>query len=105
MLKKSSKYTEWASEILDNFIEETSKMRKIELEYVLTEFFKLKKAFPRESSVLLITRTCQKTLLVIGDIKLVNGSLLQQASHAGSVVVPAERARTAVIKRLLLQCI
>ena len=48
ILKKSKRYTDWASEILENFIEEISKRRKIELECILTEFFKLK-AFPRES--------------------------------------------------------
>ena len=54
MPKKSSRYTEWAtSEILDNFIEEISKMRKIELEYVLTEFLKIK-ALLRESPEVLI---------------------------------------------------
>ena len=39
---------EWESEIFDNFTEEISKIRNIELEYVLTEFFKLM-ALPRES--------------------------------------------------------
>ena len=41
--------------------------------------------------LLLVLYSVGLDMLDIGDIWRVNGSLLQQASYAGSVVMPAER--------------
>ena len=78
MLEKSSRYRKWAGEILDNYIEKISKRRKIELEYVLTEFFKLK-AFPRESPENLILRlkTTSERIISLGCKELSKDSFIK----------------------------
>ena len=78
MLKKCSKYTEWASEISENFLEEISKRRNFELEYILSEFFKLN-AFPRESPENFILRleTTLERIISLDYKELLKDSFIQ----------------------------
>ena len=78
MLKKSSRYMEWTSKILHNFIEEISKIWKIELEYVLTEFFKLK-ALPRDipENFILRLETTLERIITLDHKELPKDSFIQ----------------------------
>ena len=84
ILKKSKRYTDWASEILENFIEEISKRRKIELECILTEFFKLK-AFPRESPENFILRleTILERIICLDHREIPKDSFIQYQALEG----------------------